>query len=206
MTPKDGAMKKLKIDEYKVFNKGRVFRILVFPKFEEAWAFDDFPEYDQLMLDGSPKFMRHVQSALAALLADPYLIAYFPIKHKGCTRYGRDLTYDAILVRPELQFQFSQWYKIKSKLDKQHWAGKYTIRHNEKKLNDLWEKEYADRYWHIDWDQKIERLLGDTVFLCLPESICLLYHSDISAAMKYYCPSDTYGTLAGIGFIIPPQK
>ena len=199
-------MKKLKIDEYKVYNKGQLFRILVFPKFEEAWAFDDFPEDDQLMLDGSPEFMQYVQSTLAALIADPYLIIYFPIKHKGCTRYGRDLTYDAILVRPELQFRCSQWYKIKANLDKQHWVGKYTIRYNKKKLNDLWEKKYANRYWRVDWDRKTERLLGDTVFLSLPESICLHYHSCISSALEYYRPSDLYGTWAAIGYIIPPKS
>lgn len=199
-------MKKLKIDEYKVYNKGRLFRILVFSKFKGAWAFDDFSEDDQLMLDGSPEFMQYVQSALAAMNADSYLIIYFPIKHKGCTRYGRDLTYDTIIVRPELQFRCSRWYKIKSNLDEKHWVGKYMIRHNEKKLNDLWEKKYANRYWHVDWDRKTERLLGDTIFLCLPESMCLLYHSAISSALNYYRPSDTYGTRAGIGYIIPPQK
>lgn len=197
-------MKKRKIDEYKVFSKGRTLRVLKFPRIEEAWAFDDFPEDDQLMLDGSPAFMSQVQSALAALIADPYLIIYFPIRHKDSKHYGR--TYDAVILRPELQFRFGHWKSVKRKLDRKHWVGKYTIRQDKKKLDDLWAKKYSEQYWRIDWDRKTERLLGDTVFLCLPESICLHYHSAISSAMNYYRAGDTYGTWAGIGYIIPPEK
>ena len=61
---------KLKVDQYKVYNKGRVYKILAFPRLEHAWAFDNYPEDDQLMLDGHPEFMRQVQTALAALIDD----------------------------------------------------------------------------------------------------------------------------------------
>lgn len=51
-------MKKYKVDLYKIRNKGRTLKILVFPKLtEEAWAYDDYPEESQLMLDGSISFM-----------------------------------------------------------------------------------------------------------------------------------------------------
>ena len=128
---------KLKVDQYKVYNKGRVHKVIVFPRMDAAWAYDDNPEDDQLMLDGSMEFYQQIHHALAALIADPSLIIYFPIKHPKETRFGGQMTYDAVLLRPELQFRRSEWYDIKSKLDKKHWVGKYTIRHNEKKLNNI---------------------------------------------------------------------
>lgn len=200
-------MKKYKVDQYKVRNKGRVLKILVFPQITtEAWAYDDHPEDDRLMLDGSPQFMRQVQRALVALIEDPTIIAYFPIKNKNCPRFGRHMTYDAVLLRPELQFKVSDFYDVKDKLDRKHWVGKYKIRHNEAKLVELWNKEYQGRYWRVEWDKKCEKLLGDTVFLVLPKSVCLEYHYDISQAMEYYNPADDFGTFAGIGYIIPNQK
>lgn len=200
-------MKKYKVDLYKIRNKGRTLKILVFPKLtEEAWAYDDYPEESQLMLDGSISFMRQVQVALAALIEDPSVIAYFPIKNKNCTRFGRHMTFDAVLLRPELQFKLSEWYDIKDKLDRRHWVGKYKIRHHERQLVDLWKKEYQHQYWKVAWDRKNEKLIGDTVFLVLPKSVCLEYHYDISDSAEEYSPNDDYGTFAGIGYIIPPPK
>jgi len=199
-------MKKYKVDQYKVRNKGRMLKILVFPRItEEALAYDCFPETDQLMVDGDLKFMRQVQVALAALIDDPSIIAYFPIKNKTCNRFGV-LSYDAVFLRPELQFKLSEWYDIKDKLDRRHWVGKYKIRHNEKQLVDLWKKEYQHQYWKVAWDRKNEKLIGDTVFLVLPKSVCLEYHYDISDSAEEYSPNDDYGTFAGIGYIIPPPK
>lgn len=200
-------MKKYKVDQYKIHNKGKVLKILVFPKITtEAWAYDDYPEDNQLMLDGDPEFMHQVQTALAALIDNPSIIVYFPINNKNCTRFGRHMTYDAVLLRPELQFKVSDWYDIKDRLDMAHRTGKYKIRHNEAKLVDLWNKEYQNKYWRVAWDKKCEKLLGDTVFLVLPQSVCLEYHYDISQAMKHYKPTDDFGTFAGIGYIIPPQN
>lgn len=200
-------MKKYKVDQYKIRNKEKILKILVFPKrTTEAWAYDNYPEDDQLMLDGDPGFMCQVQTALAALIDDPSIIVYFPIKNKNCTRFGRHMTYDAVLLRPELQFKLSSWYDIKDKLDKKHRTGKYTIRHKEAKLVDLWNKEYQNKYWRVAWDKKCGKLLGDTVFLVLPQSVCLEYHYDISQAMKHYKPTDDFGTFAGIGYIIPRQN
>lgn len=196
---------KLKVDQYKVYNKGRVHKVIVFPRMEAAWAYDDNPEDDQLMLDGSMEFYQQIHHALAALIADPSLIIYFPIKHKEETRFGGQMTYDAVLLRPELQFRRSEWRDIKSKLDKKHWVGKYTIRHNEKKLNDLWEKEEARKPWFYSRTNVKEELLGDTIFLVLPRVACLDYHSHITFAMNVYDSRDEYAMYAGIGYISPKK-
>lgn len=197
---------KAKVDLYKVSIKGRTYKVIIFPRIERAWAYDDFPEDDQLMVDGSPEFFRQVQLALATLIANPSLIVYFPIKHKDCRRYWDLSTYDAVFLRPELQFRRSRWYEIKPKLDKRHWAGKFTIQNNEIKLNDLWEKKYADRDWLVEHEKRVEELLGDTVFLVLPKTVCLDYHNSVSRELKRYDPADEYASYAGIGYISPPEN
>lgn len=196
---------KVKVDLYNVFVKGREYKVIVFPRIERAWGYDDYFEDDQLMVDGSPEFFQQVQLALAALIADPSLIVYFSIKHKDCRRYGDLCTYDAVFVRPELQFRRSRWYLIKSKLDKQNWIGTYTIHYNENKLNDLWERKYAERDWLIERKKRVEELLGDTVFLVLPESVCVDYHHSVSIGLKRYDPTDDYASYVGIGYISPPD-
>lgn len=197
---------KAKVDLYKVFIKDSVYKIIIFPRIERAWAYDDFPEDNQLMVDGSPEFFHQVQLALAALTVDPTLIVYFPIKHKNCRRYWDLSTYDAVILRPELQFRRSRWYRIKPKLDKRHWVGKYTIQYNEKKLTDLWKKKYAEKDWLVEDEKRIEELLGDTVFLVLPESVCIDYHHHVTKELNRYDPKDEYASYAGIGYISPPES
>ena len=194
---------KYKVDHYKIYNKGRIFDILAFPRVENAWAFDDFPEDDQLMLDGCPEFYRMVHHAVAALLENPQLIIFFPIKHPGYTGYGDHMTYDAVLLRPELQFKRSEWYDLKSRLDKQHWVGKYTIHHDEKKLNDFYEKNYEDRYWVEKGKDTTEEIIGDTLFLVMPKEVCYRHHASISRGLKEFDPDYPYGEYAGIGYIMP---
>ena len=94
-----------------------------------------------------------------------------------------------------------------SKINWTRSTGQANIKSNttKQKLVDLWNKEYQNKYWLVAWDKKCEKLLGDTVFLVLPQSVCLEYHYDISQAMKHYEPTDDFGTFAGIGYIIPPQ-
>ena len=195
---------KFKVPLYKIYNKGRIHKVLVFPQGRKsaAWCFDDAPEEPHYMIDGSREAMLQVQHALAALIANPSLIIYFPIKKPGDTSYGDYMTFDAVLMRPELQFRRSDWYDIKSKLDQKHCVGKYTIRHNEKKLNDLATKEYDGRYWRLEWDKLKEELLGETVFFVLPKSICLDYHKDITHGLLRYDPDDEYATHCGIGYAV----
>lgn len=194
-----------KVDKYIVKHKGKTYKVLVFPRVENAWAYDDFPEDDQLMLDGNEEFFTQLKYAMAALIADPSLLIYFPIKNPGCRRFGDYMTYDAVLLRRELQFRRSTWYDIKGKLDRQHYAGKYKINYKEKKLNDWYMKALHEKYWLIWKDRVIEELLGETVFLALPKNICYRYHYLISDALISYDPADEYGCYAAIGYLFSKE-
>lgn len=206
---------KYKADCYEVYHKGRIYKILKFPRCENAWAFDDYPEDDQLMLDGDPAFYELLHHAIAALIADPSVIIYFPIKHLGDTGYGAHMTYDAVLLRPELQFRRSGWYDIKPRLDRQHWCGKYTIRHDVQKLDDYWKKMCKKRPRLIDhWERRMDRefyknivydLLGDTVFMVLPKNVCYMYHRQITLGLGDFRPDKEYGGYTVIGYIMPPK-
>lgn len=200
---------KYKVDKYEVFNRGRTFTVLKFPHIENAWAFDDAPEEDQLMLDGCPKFMQHVQHALAALIENPNLIIYFPIKHPDEKEYGDNpMTYDAVILQPELQFRRSDWLTLRRKLDQKHWKGKYTIHHDVEKLDDRCEKHCPKEYWfyrQLD-KRKTEELRDETVFLVLPRELLYLYHSRITDGLNYFDPEKyEYGYPVGIGYIMPDR-
>lgn len=198
---------KFKVDKYEIYNRGRTFTVLKFPRTENAWAFDDAPEEDQLMLDGCPEFMQHVHHALAALIENPNLIIYFPIKHPDEKTYGDNpMTYDAVILRPELQFRRSDWLTLRRKLDQKHRKGTYTICHDVKKLDDWCEKHYAGKHWfyrQLD-KRKIEEIRDETVFLVLPKELMYLYHSRMTDGLKYFDPEkDEYGYPVGIGYIMP---
>lgn len=192
-----------KVDKYLVRKKGRTYKVLVFPRIEHAWAYDDNPEEDQLMLDGNEEFFTQLKYALAAVIADPSLLIFFPIKKPGCTRFGDYMTYDAVLLRPELQFRRSVWYDIKGKLDRQHYAGKYRITYDEKKLNEWCEKKHIGWNWFMRkaYSKVVEELLGETIFLVLPKDVCYWYHSAISDSLVTFDPTYEYGCYSLIGYL-----
>lgn len=198
---------KFKVDKYEIYNRGRTLTVLKFPRTENAWAFDDAPEEDQLMLDGCPEFMQHVHYTLAALIENPNLIIYFPIKHPDEKNYGDNpMTYDAVILRPELQLRRSDWLTLRRKLDQKHRKGMYTICHDAKKLDDWCEKHYAGNRWfyrQLD-KRKIEEIRDETVFLVLPKELMYLYHSSITDGLKYFKAEEyEYGYPVGIGYIMP---
>ena len=198
---------KVKVDLYIVRNKGKTHKVLAFPRVENAWAYDDSPEDDQLMLDGNEEFFNQLKYAMAALIADPSLLIYFSIKNPECRRSWNFKTYDAVLLRRELQFRRSEWYDIKGKLDRRHYAGKYKIHYNEKKLNDWYEKAIQGKRWLI-WqgiDRIVEEILGETVFLAFPKNICYWYHHAICDSLANLDPTYEYGHYSYIGYIFPDE-
>ena len=176
---------KFKVDQYRVQGKKRTYDVLVFPAVENAWAYDDFPEESGPRLDGDYEFYRLLEFALAALITDPSKIIYFPIRRKKLhPSYERCC--DLVMVRPELQFKRSEWFDLRRQLNRQHWVGKYTIRYEQQKLLDWFEKKLAGRRWLEREATYVEEMRGDTVFLVLPQERCYWYHSCIteSSLMK----------------------
>lgn len=198
-------IQKFKFDQYCVFAKKRKYDVIVFPNFENAWAFLDWDE-ERCMIDGDKELFETLRIAMAILIADPSKILYFPIKKVGVTRYQAADTFHAVLMRTELQFRRSEWYDLKSQLDRKHWVGKYTIKYDCKKLQDyfnvLYDKHYYDK-WAPAFKNIVDEVLGDTVFLVLPEVVCYDYHSDIVETLKTYSKNIYDGTSAEIGYIIP---
>lgn len=172
---------KFRVDQYRVRGKKRTYDVLVFPAVKNAWAYDDFPEESGPRLDGDYEFYRLLEFALAALISDPSKIIYFPIRQKSQHRsYGRCC--DLVLLRPELQFRRSEWFRFKKKLDQQHWIGKYTIRYDQQKLLDWFEKKLEGKWWLEREKHYVEEMLGDTVFLVLPKERCYRYHACIAGS------------------------
>ena len=193
---------KLKIDKYEVSMHGKTYKILKFSALTNCVAFWDWAE-EVFMIDGTTDAMSLVRSAIAGLIADPNIIVFFPIRHKE--EYGGSMTYDAVLCRPELQFPRKLWPEIRRKLNLSHWKGKDTIHHNPQKVDDWYDRQYADKHWlyrKLD-KQIIYDLRASTVLFVLPEGILYCYHYSISHALERFEPDDVYGIPAGIGYIMP---
>lgn len=182
---------KIKVDKYKVFCKKRQreFEILVFEPPRHMWAYDDFPEEDLLAIDGDKDAYKLLKYAYAILAQDSSKIIYFAIADQGIgAYYAHDC--NLVLVRPELQFRYSDWYQIKPKLDKKHWAGKYTYNYNKQKLVDYY--HHLEKDWHtpgkIKRAQEIakEEILGDTVFMTVPQIDCYENHNHIVEMLRNY--------------------
>lgn len=126
---------KIKIDQYAVFGKRRKYEILVFPECEHMYVYDAYPREEAYEMEGNKEAVRNVMIASAVLAEDPSKIIYFPCKKKDT--YGKlNLEFNLVMLRPELKFRRSEWYKLKSRIDKKHWAGKYVLNYNQQKLID----------------------------------------------------------------------
>ena len=76
--------RKIKIPQYLVRGKHRDFHVLVFPRLKHAWAYycgDDFL-YDYAV-DTDIVGCKWLRYAMAALIAAPDKIVYFPIRTPG---------------------------------------------------------------------------------------------------------------------------
>ena len=126
-------MEKIKIPQYLVRGKHRDFHVLCFPKLEHAWAYDEF-DYQRYEIDGGYETYLWLKYAMAALIASPDKIIYFPSRKTS----GRYLlpSYDAVFTRMELQFRRSEWVRLRSQLDKAHRIENYRLQYHQDKLCD----------------------------------------------------------------------
>ncbi len=131
---KDKMQKKIKIEKYKIYEKGRTYEVLKFPFIKHMWAYDDHPAEKLLLVDGCKEAFEWMTYACAILAYDKNKIIYFPCKQNGIGKYYKD-SHHLVMCRAELQFKRSLWFRIKDKLDdknkiiyfpcKQNGIGKY---------------------------------------------------------------------------------
>lgn len=185
---------KIKLDKYAVYEKGRVYEVLVFPFIKNMYVYDRTGgdhDRDGCRIDASRKAFTYVCYAMAILADDPGKLLYFPCKQPGYEGYY-PFTFHMVLCRPELQFRRSRWTRIRSRLDKKHWQGKYTLLYDREKLYDYFENVLVKKYgyhgqnalgsWafkvqnggYDNWKRfegLIEEEINDTIFF-VPERMC----------------------------------
>lgn len=173
--------KKIKIPQYLVRGKRQTYSVLAFPNKKWLLAFyDDADERHEI--DGDPAAYQQVKYALASLIANSGKIAYFPIKKPGFGRFYKD-NYDAVIVRPELQFRRSEWVSLRRQLDRAHRIKDFELYYNPQKLYDHYERlshseSERAKIWR-GYDKTDTRLEDDTIFFTLYRDICYMYHHDI---------------------------
>jgi len=195
---KDIMQKKIKIEKYNVYEKGRTYEVLKFPFIKHMWAYDDHPAEKMLLVDGCKEAFEWMTYACAILANDKNKIIYFPCKQNGIGKYYKD-SHHLVMCRAELQFKRSLWFRIKDKLDKRHYAEKYVFAYHRKKLMDYYESGCGNKYPTKEFlgikriphylmysKRNVEEILGDTVFLVRPRLEWLDYHYYMVQELEQY--------------------
>lgn len=154
----DSMKQKIKLDKYAVYEKGRLYEVIVFPFIRYMYAYSRTGgdhDRDGCQIDAGRDAYTYLCYALAILAEDPGKLLYFPCKQTGYDGYFSH-NYNVIFCRPDLQFRRSLWTRIKKKLDKKHWQGKYILQYDREKFYDYFENvlvrkygyaQYADPQW-----------------------------------------------------------
>ena len=177
-------MEKIKIEQYLVRGKHRSFHVLKFPELEYAWAYDEF-DFQRYEIDGGYETYLWLRYAMAALIASPDKIIYFPIRKTSDQHFCP--SYDAVFTRTELQFRRSEWGNLRRQLNKAHRIRNYCLMYDQKKLCSFLDSFLeSDRYYQAKKRLKLEAnaLLGDTIFLTMIKENCYLTHADICTALE----------------------
>lgn len=213
-------MKRIKVEQYTVYAKGRNYEILKFPYIQYMWAFDDHPEEDMLMVDGCKEVFMWLKYAFAILANDDSKILYFPCKQHPGGEYYRE-NYHLVLCRPELQFRRSLWFRLKGKLDKKHYSGNYILRYDRKKLDDYYESGFGNKYtfeehfkdgskylpfYLFQNKKRVEEIVGDTIFMVLPRIECVCNHYQTARDLDRYASGRFKMIWSAIGWIIPDEE
>lgn len=179
-------MDRFKVEEFQVVEKGKTYSVLVFPKIEYMWAFDDRPEEDCYMVDGTVETYSALKYAMAILAEASDKIIYFPCKQNGIGRYY-STNYNLILCTPKVQLRRSSWIAIRRKLINGNRVGNYVLHYNRKKLDDFCEKTLmmmessgtgSKLTLRVEAGKRIakahlEEVLGDNLFIVLGKEECM---------------------------------
>lgn len=198
---------KIKLDKYAVYEKGRVYEILVFPFIKNMYVYDRTGgdhDRDGCQIDASRKAYTYISYAMAILANDPGKLLYFPCRQPGYEQYY-PFTYHMALCRPELQFRRSLWMEIRGRLDKKHWQGKYILPYDREKLCDYFENVLVKKYGYHNqnalgaWAYKIqsggydnwkryeglvEEEINDTIFFVPERMLCYNWHYCIAETLE----------------------
>lgn len=208
-------MDRIRIEEYVVREKGREFSVLVFPKLQYMWVFDDYPEEHCYLVDGTAEVFSALKHALAVLAEASDKIIYFPCKQEGIGNYYRK-NYNLVLCTPKAQLRRSSWIAIRRKLVTANKKNAYVLQYNRKKLDDLCEKKLlvmecrgteSKFMLRTEMQKKfdkehLEKLVGENLFMVLGRDECLFNHYLIAKDLDEYCAGDDYGAYTAMGWLI----
>lgn len=209
---------KIKIDKYTIREKGKTYEVLKFPFIKSMWPYDAHPGEEMLLIDGCKEAFEWLTYACAILANDKEKIIYFPCKQEGIGRLYNE-PYHLVMCRAELQFRRSLWFRIKDKLDKKHYSGKYVFGYQQKKLVDYYESGCGHKYPVEDnWDFKkipnylmyskrnVEEILGDTVFIVRPRLEWLDYHYYMVKELEQFGREDVRVHIVSMGSIFSEEE
>ena len=204
-------MEKVKLDIYEMHYKKRNYQVIVFPKQEHMYVFDGHPgESGILFIDGDKNAYKWLKYAYDVLIQDPSKLIYFPCKHNDDFKpYYWIITNDLVMYSSCFHFRRSYWFKIKNKLDKRHYKGKYLLKYDKKKLldwvndncdsdgclSDEWLRKIRAKYRYWDEDS------SDVVFCQNPVEESYYAHKSICEGMEAYRQHAEHGEWLEPGYL-----
>lgn len=212
-------MLRYKVDEYRVWEKGKEYSVLKFPFIEHMWAYDCSPEEYCYMIDGPAEVFSALKYAFAILCEASDKIIYFPCKQAGIGKYYSE-NFHLVICTPKVQLRRSLWVRIRRKMNRSTWKGKYVLRYSRKKLEDYCKKklffkmdlgikhlskegEYGVKpevRKKMDHDS-LQEVVGDTLFIVMGKEEAYFHHYHICKDLEDL--KDVYPSFwSSIGWII----
>lgn len=200
-------MEKIKYDKYEIYEKGRLYTVVV-PKVKvPMWIFecDDCYGYEY-SIDGTTKTYKSLMHDMALLANFPNLLVYYPVKN---LKELPEITnkYDTVLYRKEVQLKRAVWFKIRRKVDKKHWVGTFSFGYDKNAMNKYAkQKTEPKRFYYQGWNLAKEWIIGDMVFREFSRECCFTVHLDISDSLDVMAKHAQSAEPANIGWIISEKN
>lgn len=177
------------------------------------WAYYEAGFDNRYEIDGDYQAFKLVRYALAALIANPSKIVYFPIRGEGFGGYFYP-NYDTVMVRPELQLRRSEWRNLRHQLNNAHRIKQFELYYDAEKLCrycDMMYDKFSYKYNYRRSERELGILEESTVFFTLPRDSCYSYHSEIFETGKIDKFEDDYsielyGINGAFGYMITPRS
>lgn len=207
-------MEKVKLDIYEICYKKRKYQVIVFPKQEHMYVADGHPGEDGILfIDGDKDAYRQLKYAYAVLIQDPSKLLYFPCKHHDSFSllYRMEMS-DLVMYSSAFPFRRSYWFKIKDKLNKRHYKGKYLLKYEKEKLLDWIRKKGSNARGNLsrDWLRTIWKKYhywaedsSDVAFCQIPIEESYYAHKSICEGMEAYRQHAEHGDWLEPGYLYP---
>lgn len=198
----------VRIPHYRVKSKdGRIYRILKFPDYNFAIAYDNYSEDSDYVIDAGHEFYTGMMHAMAIIHKYPDIITYFPIIKHGnyIDTFMSEVdhaNYNVVLTNSIFHMKRKVWYELKGKLNGNTKQDDFVFEYDEttmltdKFLDRIGDdygsiidhyhpkygkntRKFGTGYWRFYGFNSCKKVLGSTLFISLNHHDLISEYSNI---------------------------